>query len=83
MEAPLGFTLTEEDYVCLLLKNLYGLKQAAKTWFEHLWNTSILDESEGGLGFTQIRIDLCIFFKDGVTVITWVEDCLIFAQEKD
>ena len=25
---------------------------------------------------------LCIFYKEGITVITWVDDCLIFAEEK-
>ena len=33
MEIPLGYQAPEGDYVYLLLKNLYGLKQAAKTWF--------------------------------------------------
>jgi hypothetical protein len=64
------------------LKNLYGTKQAAKTWFEYLRDALMLSESNGGYGFEQSKIDPCIFYKDGVTVITWVDDCLIFAQKK-
>ena len=63
MEVPLGCEVPEGDYVCLLLKNLYGLKQAAKTWFEHLRDTLILDETLGGYGFVQSQIDPCIFSK--------------------
>lgn len=82
MEIPLSCTVLEEDYVCLLLRNLYGLKQAARTWFEYLRDTLTLDESEGGYGFSQSKADECIFYKQGITIITWVDDCLIFAKEK-
>ena len=84
MEIPLGFEVPEGgDYVCLLLKNLYGTKQIAKTWFEYLRDSLISTELEGGYGITQSSVDPCIFYKDGVTVITWVDDCLIFSQEKE
>ena len=37
MELPFGFQAPSDgDYVLLLIKNLYGLKQAAKTFYEHL-----------------------------------------------
>ena len=83
MEVPLGCEVPEGDYVCLLLKNLYGLKQAAKTWFEHLRDTLTLDEKLGGYGFKQSKIDPCIFFRDGLILISWVDDCLIFSRSKD
>ena len=83
MEVPLGCEVPEGDYVCLLLKNLYGLKQAAKTWFEHLRDTLILDEALGGYGFVQSQIDPCIFFKESVILISWVDDCLIFGKSKE
>jgi hypothetical protein len=83
MEIPLGCEVPEGDYVCLLLKNLYGLKQAANTWFEYLRDSLIKSEHEGGYGFIQSTVDPCIFYKDGVTLITWVDDCLIFTKEKE
>jgi len=82
MEIPMGCQAPEGDYVCLLLKNLYCLKQAAKTWFEHLRDTLIKNSDEGGYGFTQSAIDPCIFYKDGIILISWVDDCLIFAKSK-
>ena len=70
----------EGDYVCLLLKNLYGLNQAAKTWFEYL-RDKLMQEGDQ-FGFKQSLIDPCIFYKDGITIITYVDDCLIFAKHK-
>jgi hypothetical protein len=82
MEILHGCTVSEKDFVCLLLKNLYGLKQAAKTWFEYLQDTLVMSESKGDHSFTQSKIDTCIFYKEGITMITWVNNCLIFAKEK-
>ena len=83
MEIPLGCEVPEGDYVCLLLKNLYGLRQAAKTWFEHLRDNLIMAESEGGYGFQQSAIDPCVFYREGIILISWVDDCLIFAVNKE
>jgi len=55
MEVPIGCTVTEGDYVCLLLKNLYSLKQAAKTWYEHLRDTLVLDEVKARYDFEQCK----------------------------
>ena len=84
MEVPLGCEVPEGDYVCKLIKNLYGLKQAARTWFEYLRDTIIADEIDGRLvGFKQSLVDPCIFYRNGVTLISWVDDCLIFAPKKE
>lgn len=83
MEIPTGCGVPEGDYVCKLIKNVYGIKQAAKTWFEYLRDTLIMSKDEGGYGFRQSKIDPCIFYRNGVTIITWVDDCLIFAKNKE
>ena len=82
MGVPLGCKVPEGDYVCLLLKNLYGLRQAAKMWFEHLRDSLIAERSEGGYGFKQNAIDPCIFYREGIILISWVDDCLIFSTKK-
>ena len=83
MEVPLGCEVPEGDYVRLLLKNLYGLKRAAKTWFECPRDNLVASEEQGGYGFKQSTISSCIFYKDGLTLISWVDDCLIFAHKKE
>jgi hypothetical protein len=39
IEQPKGFLLSEkEDYVCILKKYMYGLKQALRAWYSILDN---------------------------------------------
>ena len=84
MEVPIGCCVPEGDYMCLILKNLYGLQQAARTWFECLRDALVLaDEKYEGLGFRQSTVDPCIFYKYGVLLISRVDDCLIFAKNKE
>ena len=54
-EHLLGCEVPEGDYVCLLLKNLYGLKQAAQTWFEHLRDTLTLDVKLGDMDLNRAK----------------------------
>jgi hypothetical protein len=64
------------EYVCKLLKSLYGLKQAA-----HLWNR-LLSKTLKALGFVQLLTDTSCFVKfdkDGIAVImaVYVDDLVI------
>ena len=72
MDIPYGFQVkgSSERHVLELKKNLYGLKQAGKTWFEYLSTTLVQD-----MGFTQSKLDQCVFYRDGMVFIVWVDDC--------
>lgn len=78
MELPLGCSPDtgehNKKYVLKLVKNLYGLKDAGKTWFDYL-QKGLID-----LGFEPSAVDPCIFYKKGITLITYVDDCLIFCK---
>ena len=79
MDLPRGVeTVNGKDEVFLILKNLYGLKQASKTWFEHLRDGLTSKD----LGFTPSAVDPCVFYKDGCAILCYVDDCLIFARTK-
>ena len=55
-----------------LLKNLYGLKDAGRTWNQHLKQGLIKR------GWNQSPIDECLFTKRGIMLILYVDDaCLI------
>ena len=64
------------DYVCKLMKSLYGLKQSA-----HLWDR-LLSKTLKTFGFTQLLTDTSCFVQsnqDGTTVImaVYVDDLVI------
>lgn len=67
--------------VWCLLKALYWLKQASRSWYEHL--CAFLNAQ----GFRQGQADYCLFVKgaaeDLVIVLIYVDDILIFAMRDE
>ena len=82
MELPIGVDVPKgevrKDYVLYLLKNLYGLKQASKTYFEHLCGFLQADL----IGMEPSRFAPCIWYKEGIILVIYVDDCLIYSKEK-
>ena len=74
MEQPVGFVEKgKEDWVWLLRKSLYGLKQAGR-----LWNKE-LDAFIVSLGFTRMVSDPCLYVKRSksgrlIILSTYVDD---------
>jgi hypothetical protein len=56
-----------------LKKNLYRCKQAARNWFQYL-KQSLLWE-----GFTQSKIDPCLYLTADCILVVYTDDCLIFS----
>jgi hypothetical protein len=69
------------ESVLLLLKCLYGLKQAAKAFWRQLSRTA------KAMGLTQSNADPCLYFKwvygRIVMMMSWIEDNAIIGQESD
>ena len=60
-----------------LIKNLYGLKDAGRTWNLHL---------KAGLtarGWKQSTIDECLFTKNGLLLVLYVDDACIISPCED
>ena len=74
MHLPPGFE-TDDDEVLKLKKNLYGLKQGGYNFWVKLRDFLISQE------FHQSEHDHCAFIKDGIVVLSYVDDCPIFAQK--
>ena len=74
VEPPRGFLpkgINNNEKVLHLQKSLYGLRQAPKTFFDKL--SSGLKER----GFKQSAIDPCLFFKNQMICVVYVDDTII------
>lgn len=77
MEIPPGFRYegsNSSNYVLRLRKNLYGLKQAAYNW------NVMLTEGLKQIGFTQSKHDPCLFFKENIVCVIYVDDTIFFSK---
>jgi hypothetical protein len=73
---PRGFHSNTTDNVCLKLqKSLYGISQAPKLWFEHL-KAKLLKR-----GFTQSRLDPCLFYSTHVLLVVFVDDIILAGKD--
>lgn len=70
------------DKVCRLNKSLYGLKQAARCWFEEF------EKALKEIGFKNSEVDRCIYFldrnnvKENIYVVLYVDDLVIATADK-
>ena len=72
IEPPRGFVRKDKrNMVLKLLKSLYGLKQAPKTFFDKL-KAGLLER-----GFTQSILDPCLFLKENMMCVIYVDDTII------
>lgn len=60
-----------------LIKNLYGLKDAGSTWYEHL-RKGLLSR-----GWVQSSVDSCLFTKDGIILVVYVDDAILISPSKN
>jgi hypothetical protein len=65
----------DTNHYIRLKRNLYGCRQAAHNWFQHL-KRGILAQ-----GFHQSDIDPCLFLRSDCIMILYTDDTLIFARE--
>ena len=82
MQQPKGFVSEEiPNHVCKLNKGLYGLKQAANSWYNML--VQILVD----LGLEEIFSDRCLFIKidpdDYIMILVYVNDILIMCKKPE
>lgn len=76
MRQPEGYAVPgKEDMVCRLKKSLYGLKQEARVWNEHL--DEVLQQHE----FVQSLADPCLYVRikgdEVIYILVYVDDLLV------
>ena len=62
--------------VLKLNKNSCGSKDAGRTWWKHLSSGISL------MVFTPSESDPCVWMKNDVIIVSYVDDCLIFSNDK-
>jgi hypothetical protein len=81
MKVPQGFESYYDPriYVLLLLQTLYGLKQAARAF----WNKLLM--AFRSMGFNRSKADPCLYFDwtpTGLVVwLSWIDDCLCIGNK--
>jgi hypothetical protein len=75
MNLPKGIQMgsgNRNTHVLKLLKNLYGQRQAGRVWNKHL--TAGLMK----VGFTQSKVDECVFYGGDLIFMVYVDDDIFF-----
>ena len=75
-----GKPFSKEGTVFKLRKSLYGLRQSPRLFFEFLKST-LTDPN--GLALQQSTFDQCLFFKEDLVIISYVDDILLYSVDND
>ena len=80
IEVPRGYeAVDEQDCVLKLNKSLYGMVQAPLAFFDLLKSTLVNKH-----GFRQmVNMDPCLFVRDDMICLCYVDDCLWFSLEPE
>ena len=78
LHPPAGVLLTDGNgnMVLKLMRNLYGLKDAGKTWFAHL------TEGLNIMGFKLLSSDPCIYVKGTNMIVLYADNCIIISRNE-
>ena len=66
----------QHDVVLKLKKSIYGQAQAARLWYEKLWN-GLLERD-----FVMSKVDPCLFMSKTVISVVYVDDCFFWESSK-
>ena len=80
MEIPRGCEMTRgqsKDHVLKLHRNVYGQKQAGR-----VWNKYLVDKLVNKLGFTQSKIDECVFYRGKTMYVLYTDDSLLAGPDQ-
>jgi hypothetical protein len=76
MELPEPFDTDHPDMCGLLQKTLYGLKQSPREWFNLIRDVLLAE------GFTQGTSDHCLFIKNDIFLLVYVDDILVLSPSE-
>jgi Reverse transcriptase (RNA-dependent DNA polymerase) len=67
---------SKQETVVKLIKNVYGLKDASKTWVNHI-SKGLIE-----FGFSKSEVDPCLFIKGNLLFCLYVDDAICLTPNK-
>lgn len=81
MKIPAGIELEDgadpKDYVLMIHRNIYGQKQAGR-----VWNQYLVDKLVNVLGFTQSKVDECVFYRGTTIYLLYTDDSILAGPDE-
>ena len=80
MKIPAGFKVEDgyntRDYVLKIHRNIYGGKDASRTWYQYL-SKKLIEE----VGFVRSEVDECVFYRGNVMYVLYTDDSILAGPE--
>lgn len=73
-----GIKGNPKDHVLKLHRNIYGQKQAGRVWNKYLVRKLIKE-----VGFTQSKVDNCVFYHGKVMYVLYTDDSILAGPDPD
>ena len=64
------------EHVLKVYKNIYDQRQARRFWFRYLWEKLV-----NNVGFTQSKIDPCLFWKDKTAYVVYTDKSILMGPD--
>ena len=81
MKIPKGFKLGEginqDEYVLKIHRNIYGKKDSGRIWNQYL-TKKLIEE----VGFTQSKIDECVFYRGQTIYVLYTDDSILASPDQ-
>ena len=78
LQLPQGYKrkgMTRNSHVIKLKRNVYGQKQAGRVWNQYM------DQGMRAIGFTPSKFDPCLYYRNSVIFLVYIDDCLVFGPD--
>jgi len=82
MELPIGMEVPGSEqnrkvHLLRLKRSLYGLKQASANWYD------MLKKGLQRRGFQESVADPCVFLRENMIILCYVDDCILLSPKKE
>jgi hypothetical protein len=77
---PGGYTTNYPGKILRVTRSLYGYRHAPRLWYNHHRNFIV---NVNKSGFVASNIDACLFLREDLLVVVYVDDAIICSSKED